>query len=353
MPELSVIVPVYRSEQFLEKCLDSILNQTVRDLELILVDDGSPDGSGRICDGYADRDSRVRVIHQKNAGVSAARNRGIRAAQGRFLGFVDADDWILPEMFETLLGERDKADVVMCDVLTVYGDGREEEDTIGLLPESCLLAPEERTPELMLEFAGSACRCLYRRSLLEEKGIFFPTGMKVSEDRVFNLYAMGSAEKIAYVKRPFYMRYVNLESCVNTFHPDYAEIAERIRKETKEVISRVYGDSPGFHRAFLRQYVDFFLGTVSTLRDRSCDLSAGKKVQEIRRICKYAPLRQALSQAGCRDEQGTMIVKKQIFSLYYYDRPFYRRYSNFRETLAEEGFGGVIRKCAEKTGLRK
>lgn len=99
---ISVVVPVYQVENYLHRCVDSILNQTYRDLEVILVDDGSPDDSSVICDEYAEKDSRVKVIHQKNAGAAAARNVGLRNAKGDFVAFVDADDWLEKDMYQRL-----------------------------------------------------------------------------------------------------------------------------------------------------------------------------------------------------------------------------------------------------------
>ncbi len=116
MPELSIIVPVYKVEKYLPKCIDSILAQTFRDFELILIDDGSPDRCGAICDEYAAKDNRIIVIHQKNAGVSAARNAGLEIAKGTYIGFVDSDDWIHPEMYAQLMLEKltRNVDVVFC-----------------------------------------------------------------------------------------------------------------------------------------------------------------------------------------------------------------------------------------------
>ena len=116
MPELSIIVPVYKVELYLSKCIDSILAQTFTDFELILIDDGSPDRCGEICDEYAARDSRIIVIHQENQGVSAARNAGLDIAAGEFIGFVDSDDWIEPEMYTAMLNEKQAhdVDVVFC-----------------------------------------------------------------------------------------------------------------------------------------------------------------------------------------------------------------------------------------------
>ena len=116
MPKISIIVPVYKVEKYLHRCLDSIVNQTFTDWECILVDDGSPDNSGKICDEYAEKDKRFRVFHQKNAGVSAARNKGLDEVKGEWVGFVDSDDWIETNMYEYLYSDaiKTKVDVVIC-----------------------------------------------------------------------------------------------------------------------------------------------------------------------------------------------------------------------------------------------
>lgn len=118
MPELSIIVPVYKVEAYLPRCIESILAQTFRDFELILIDDGSPDRCGAICDEYAAQDERITVIHQENQGVSAARNAGLDIATGTYLGFVDSDDWIEPEMYETMIStaKEKQVDVVVCGI---------------------------------------------------------------------------------------------------------------------------------------------------------------------------------------------------------------------------------------------
>ena len=110
---ISIIIPVYNVEKFLPQCIDSILAQTYKDFELILVDDGSPDGSPAICDSYAQRDERVRVIHQKNAGVSAARNNGIEHAKSEWISFVDSDDWVEPSYIEDFHLDEDDADMIV------------------------------------------------------------------------------------------------------------------------------------------------------------------------------------------------------------------------------------------------
>ena len=116
MAEISIIVPVYKVEKYLRRCIDSIAAQTFTDWECILVDDGSPDDSGTICDEYAENDKRFRVFHQENAGVSAARNKGLDEAKGEWICFVDSDDWIEKEMLEKMynLAVKNKAEVVVC-----------------------------------------------------------------------------------------------------------------------------------------------------------------------------------------------------------------------------------------------
>ena len=113
---ISVIIPVYKVERYLPRCIDSILSQTYKNIELLLIDDGSPDSSGDICDEYAEKDPRVRMFHKENGGVSSARNLGLDEAKGDYIGFVDSDDYIAPGMYEKLveLIEDNNADIAVC-----------------------------------------------------------------------------------------------------------------------------------------------------------------------------------------------------------------------------------------------
>ena len=133
-PRISVIVPVYNVEQYLPRCVESILAQTYENLEILLVDDGTKDNSGAICDAYARQDARVKAIHKKNGGLSSARNAGIDAATGEYLSFVDSDDWIEPDMYEKMMALMEKYSVrLVCagrwDVSSETG-----EKTLGLCP---------------------------------------------------------------------------------------------------------------------------------------------------------------------------------------------------------------------------
>ena len=182
MPRLSVIVPVYKVEAYLPACIDSILSQTARDLELILIDDGSPDNCGRICDEYAARDPRVLVIHQENRGVSAARNAGLRAASGDFIGFVDPDDWIMPEMLAALLeAAREKdAQIAVCGF--TFCDEKGDPLYTQAVPEGsydreALLLSIYGMPNRL---HGSMCNKLFSRGLLD--GLWFDESVTIGED---------------------------------------------------------------------------------------------------------------------------------------------------------------------------
>lgn len=183
-PKISVIIPVYKVEPYLRKCLDSVVGQTYTNLEIILVDDGSPDNCGAICDEYAARDERIRVIHQSNGGVSAARNAGLSVATGEWIGWVDSDDWIEPEMFRCMLEKALQlgTDIVVCSRAEVM-QGR-------LVPrcwEAEAILSREAALELLLEdnqMQNYLWDKLWRRDLFD--GITFPIGRSFEDIAVMH-----------------------------------------------------------------------------------------------------------------------------------------------------------------------
>lgn len=179
-PLLSIIVPVYKVENYLPKCIDSILAQTFTDFELILVDDGSPDNCPALCDAAAEKDARVRVIHQKNGGLSAARNAGLDAARGAWIGFVDSDDYIAPEMYEVLYQavQSTGADLALCDYAEVDEAGKPCPPMHVSLSEGELTGQKllKRASGLMVQLAWNK---LYRRAIFTQ--LRYPEG-KLNED---------------------------------------------------------------------------------------------------------------------------------------------------------------------------
>lgn len=207
---VSVIVPIYKVEPYLEKCVDSILAQTYTQLDIILVDDGSPDRCPEICDALAAKDSRIRVIHKKNGGLSSARNAGLDIAVGDYIMFTDSDDHIDADMVETMVQaiEENRADIVTVNVRS--------ESTSGVCKERVMpMQDEVRTferldyPELMKLYGKQvsifSVNNLYRMGIVQKNSLRFqPTQKVLSEDQLFNLCYYASVRKAVYISRPFY-----------------------------------------------------------------------------------------------------------------------------------------------------
>lgn len=202
--KLSIIVPVYQVEAHIDECITSILDQTFRDFELILVDDGSLDRCPAICDVYAQKDSRIRVIHQKNQGLSAARNTGLQAARGDYIEFVDSDDFIEASMYEKLLDnlEREKADISVCGRYKVWGDKKiqEQKSNVYKVMDSAQALALMNT-NVLGYFDVAAWDKIYKRSCF--KGIEFPEG-KLCEDWFVMYKLFFNAHRIVYDSIPLY-----------------------------------------------------------------------------------------------------------------------------------------------------
>lgn len=206
-PKVSIIVPVYKAEAFLSRCVDSILNQEYRDFELLLVDDGSPDSSGEICDNYAANDSRIRVIHQQNSGVSAARNHAIDEARGTYLQFLDSDDWITPDATKLLVrsAEDFQADLVIADFYRVIGDRVSHK---GDIDEDEVISREEFAEHMMENpadyYYGVIWNKLYKRDLIEQHHLRMDPEINWCEDFMFNLEYIRYADRFYALKTPVY-----------------------------------------------------------------------------------------------------------------------------------------------------
>ena len=209
-PKVSIIVPVYKVEQYLRRCLDSIIAQTFTDWECILIDDGSPDKSGAICDEYAECDGRFRVIHQENKGVSAARNAGLDAARGEWIGFVDSDDWIEGSYLESLFkcAIENKAEVVLCNMF--FSDGRKH--ITKYHSENGLM----NMPKDFAWFRQGPWAKLIHNLVLHKYNIRFPVGITLAEDLYFTFQVFFYTKNIFYIENPLYYYYQNIRSCTHT-----------------------------------------------------------------------------------------------------------------------------------------
>ena len=208
-PLISVIVPVDRVEKYLERCVKSILSQTYKNLEVILVDDGSPDQCPAICDAWAEKDARVKVIHQENKGLSGARNAGIDAASGEYLAFVDSDDYVSPHFIEELyqLLQDTGCAIGQCRFSYVKGDGLVEEgDSAFCIYRGESLMEQLYGPEEKATCFVVAWNKLYRAELFKETGIRYPEG-RIHEDEATTYRLFHEAKKLAFLDRALYGYY--------------------------------------------------------------------------------------------------------------------------------------------------
>ena len=196
-------MPIYNIEASLSRCVDSIKNQTCHNWELILVDDGSPDHSGSICDEYAKNDNRIKVIHKQNGGSASARNAGLNAATGDFITFIDADDWIENDGIEKMMlcAETTDSDIVMADLTIEQSNGSCSVRKEGFCnPDATELMKAMMTGKLH----GSNCNKIYRRSLIVANDIHFIDGADYTEDLAFNIKLLTLTNKIVYLPIAYY-----------------------------------------------------------------------------------------------------------------------------------------------------
>lgn len=265
---ISVIIPVYKVEKYLEKCIESVLKQTYTNLQIILVDDGSPDKCGKICDEYAKKDSRIEVIHKANGGLSDARNVGISKVKGRYIGFVDSDDYIKEDMYEILLNliKKYDADVSICNLYDVI-DGNEyiRNKENGIREYSRL----DILKEVLLDknIQSYAWNKLYKKELFDE--IKYPIGKKY-EDIGTTFYVFEKCNKIVVTSEPEYYYLKRADSLVNNVTEstilDYTEIIIQRYLYIKQNIEE------------LRKYNNYYL--TKTLITANNDIKTLKNVSE-------------------------------------------------------------------------
>lgn len=235
--KISVIVPVYNVEQYLERCVDSIISQTYTNLEIILVNDGSTDNSGKLCDELAKKDERIRVIHKENGGLSDARNRGIDEAESDLVGFIDSDDYIDSDMYEVLLKNLNNtdADLSMCALYDVYNNTPEAQVTNK---ETWKLSSEQAIKMVMEAkiLSVTAVNKLYRKSLFTD--LKFEVG-KIAEDAFIMIKLLDKCEKIVATNEKKYY-YVHRENSITTqkFSTKFLNVIEAYEQNSNIILEK-------------------------------------------------------------------------------------------------------------------
>lgn len=246
MLKLSIIVPVYNSEQYLVRCIESVLNQEYSNIEVLLIDDGSPDNSPRICDEYEKKDKRVCVIHQQNSGVAIARNNGLESASGDYITFVDSDDYIERDMYTSMMQiiKQYNCDVVMCDCKKEFENHSEiytHNIRAGYYNKQ-QLEKEYYSHLLIMENVEypatiSNCLCVFRNKKKDEKEIIkYEPGIRYSEDLLFGAQLMRQAESFYYMKGKtgYHYNCTNINSATHMYNAekwnDYIKLYHAAKK---------------------------------------------------------------------------------------------------------------------------
>lgn len=238
-PQISIIIPIYNVERYLRQCIDSILAQTFTDFELLLIDDGSPDGCPAICDEYAEKDARIRVFHKQNGGVTSARNKGLNNANGNWIIYIDGDDWIEPTYVEELYNAaiNNEADIAICGFRFVYEDG-------SSVIEHPTIWDDNKQASLNRYIASiwtTACGTIQKSSLYKDNGVQSPKDLTFCEDFHLMVRLCYFANKVVSIDRPLYNYRQRSSSIVHSLNDKtwrdelstYLEIIDFFRNQGK------------------------------------------------------------------------------------------------------------------------
>lgn len=295
-PKISVIIPVYNVEKYLNKCIDSVLNQTYKDFELILVDDGSPDKSGKICDDYAKKDKKIKVLHTENSGASKARNNGLSIAQGEFITFLDSDDYWEKDFLYNAISKIGNTDIYISGI-KFFGGKDNREFISSFSGEITVKELYERVfydiPQINL--CGPCCK-LFKLKIIKDKNITFDPLIRCGEDTDFNL-SYARFARTAYIDNQSYYNYYrgNLESLFSSYNPhyylDHVKVNDKWLKHIEDL-----NCSTATIENFKRTYVNALIGNLHMVFSMS--RSKKEKKQIIRLLSKDKTIKSKIKVKG-------------------------------------------------------
>ncbi|MDU2673331.1 MAG: glycosyltransferase [Clostridium sp.] len=299
MPEVSIIVPIYNAEKYMEKCIDSILNQTLNDIEVILVNDGSSDNSATIADNYAKNDLRVRVIHQRNSGPSVARNNGIKLATGKYIGFVDSDDYIENTMYERLfnIANDNQVQVAMCNYREIRTyDNRKEEVKSNLISNK-FYSEKDISKDIISTFSKNQnygfytlCNKIYLREWLINSEIEIDTNRDHGEDWWFNINVFSKLESFICIEDCLYNYvHVNKESLMIKYRENQFDLFLDGRRKLVSIIPEGFIDYKELNTRFIYEFSSYIVRTFKEIEDIEKRRKLIKKVlinKEVIESCK-------------------------------------------------------------------
>lgn len=341
-PCVSVIVPIYNVENYLDRCVKSIINQTYKDIEIILVDDGSPDSCPQKCDEWEEKDERIKVIHKQNAGLGYARNSGLEIATGKYVYFVDSDDYLHLSAIETLYGEAVENDLDIC-FAGVFNEGKDGkrteihpqfsgkifsgEEIVGTVLAGMLGADTSGKSETSLLM--SVWQGIYRRSWIEENKLRFPSERQfISEDIIFHLDALPKAKSLKYIYDCVYYHIVdNADSLTHKYNPDrFNKVCLLYLEEKRRIEMLTDSDN------LLLRAQHLFLGNVRVCLKQIVAKSQaeGKKfaLTEIDKIVNNETLINVLNEYPYRKNpfkqaiMSWLLQRKMLYSVYFVTKIF-------------------------------
>ncbi len=305
MKKVSIIVPVYNTSNFLEKCMDSIIKQTLKEIEIIVINDGSTDNSLDICKAYAAKDCRVVLIDQENRGLSATRNKGVQAAKGEYVGFVDSDDWIEADMFEKmyLQAKESEAEVCLCNYKVNY---MEESVPVALDIEKDVMENNEIFSDIVINLIGPkdlnsnnknimACvwRMIIKKELLEKNNIIFLEDITFMEDILYSLEVYSKCNKVCINRGYFYNYMLNTNSITMGYKENCKELSIKVYTAMKNILERDYDYSILENRMDIR-YFNMLLSSIINEVRKNNPKTLLTKIKNINSICNDANLKRIL-----------------------------------------------------------
>lgn len=334
MAKVSVIIPIYKVEKYLSRCLDSVVNQTLEDIEIVLVDDGSPDSCPEICDRYAKKDSRIKVIHKKNEGLGYARNSGMLIATGEYIAFLDSDDYVSKDMYEKVYSELKRTDADCC--VTGYvvkkdsGDEIRKENPLG----TAVYKNDDIIIKVLAGMLGSkpnqvrdtdvgmsVWKCVYRKELLQEKGILFPSERElISEDIIFQIRVLPQVKRVCTLSEGmyYYCENSNSQSLTKTYSKDKFDRYKKLYNVELEMLSKIK-----FCEETRLRATRMFLGNTRVCIKQICQSTENSKQEKktlLQAICDDKEIQDVLKWYPWKDNPlrqkiVTLLIKKKCVRL--------------------------------------
>jgi glycosyltransferase involved in cell wall biosynthesis len=354
VPLISIIVPVYKvKEEYLRQCIESLIDQTYQDIEIILVNDGTPDNGGKVSDEYSKKDKRIKVIHQENQGVSAARNRGLEIATGDWITFVDADDWIESNTCEILKKYTEQKDVdIVIFALKVNLCNKEEENPFWNKSNAYLDRDEINELQIQIlhkavskysppyNMVGVAVCKLYKHSFLKKINLKYNEELSLSEDGVFVFTAFQHADKVIYINEFLYHYRKHSESATHRYRKDAEASYGKGLKEFEKLIKNYNKDDRFYTALYHRALLNIYAISDQFYCNKNNPMSSLEKIKGIKKLCDSEPYFSAIKNINICDYSksnslfrrvGFFLLKIKAYATFYYFCLLKNKYKQYPE----------------------